>query len=135
MPITRPGWCRGARPTPRGWYKGREKLLARKFTEQEINEWYAANPSEDHREPTPQVLTETMPVEPTPVPQPELLVETMPAVNTDQIWQPSVQPSVDLSLDDMTKRELEEMARDHGVELDRRQSKRSLMSQVKKLLG
>jgi len=121
MPITRPGWCRGARPTPRGWYKGREKLLARKFTEQEINEWYAANPSEDHREPAPQVLTETMPVEPTPVPQPELLVETIPAV--------------DPSLDDMTKRELEELARDHGVELDRRQSKRSLMSQVKKLLG
>lgn len=40
--IEAPKWAKGAVPTSRGWVKGNEVLLARKFTQEEIDEWYAA---------------------------------------------------------------------------------------------
>jgi hypothetical protein len=39
------------------------------------------------------------------------------------------------SIDDMTKRELESLARSEGVELDRRESKSTLIGKVQQLFG
>lgn len=40
-----------------------------------------------------------------------------------------------VELDNLSKRELEEIGRDHGVELDRRKSKATLLEAVKNLIG
>ena len=44
-------------------------------------------------------------------------------------------PANDKSLEEMTKRELEDLGRQHGVELDRRKNKKTLIESVKNLLG
>tara|TARA_B110000467_G_C18263651_1_gene447863 strand:- start:349 stop:636 length:288 start_codon:yes stop_codon:yes gene_type:complete len=41
---------------------------------------------------------------------------------------------VDVEIEDLTKGELEELARTYGVELDKRESKASLLSSVKALI-
>ena len=38
-------------------------------------------------------------------------------------------------LEDMTKKELEELGREHGVELDRREKKSTLIGKMKDILG
>ena len=40
----------------------------------------------------------------------------------------------DSTLDAMSKKELENLGREHGVELDRRQSKKSLVTQMKGII-
>jgi hypothetical protein len=39
------------------------------------------------------------------------------------------------SLDEMTKTELEALGRQHGVELDRRESKQTLVEKTKTIIG
>jgi|TARA_A200000159_G_scaffold43631_1_gene40059 hypothetical protein len=52
-------------------------------------------------------------------PEPEMLVEA---------------PTAAADLNEMSKRELEELGREHGVELDRRESKSKLVAKMKKLV-
>ena len=57
----------------------------------------------------------------------------------NEVPEPEVQslneaPANNTSLDEMTKVELEALGRQHGVELDRRMKKESLISQMSKLL-
>tara|TARA_B110000879_G_scaffold172174_1_gene223489 strand:- start:1003 stop:1299 length:297 start_codon:yes stop_codon:yes gene_type:complete len=47
---------------------------------------------------------------------------------------PVVEEEVDVEIEDLTKGELEELARTYGVELDKRESKASLLSSVKALI-
>jgi len=53
----------------------------------------------------------------------EMLVEVPEPAHTEE------------SLDGMTKRELEDLGREHGIELDRRKSKKVLVEQMKGVLG
>lgn len=55
--IEAPKWAKGAVPTTRGWTKGNEVLIVRKFTQEEIDEWYAA------QAPKPELVVESV-VEP-----------------------------------------------------------------------
>jgi hypothetical protein len=43
-------------------------------------------------------------------------------------------PTAAADLNEMSKRELEELGREHGVELDRRESKSKLVAKMKKLV-
>lgn len=52
-------------------------------------------------------------------PEPEMLVEA---------------PMAAADLNEMSKRELEELGREHGVELDRREKKSSLIDQLKEVM-
>ena len=52
-------------------------------------------------------------------PEPEMLVEAPTAV---------------ADLNEMSKRELEDLGREHGIELDRRESKSKLVAKMKKLV-
>jgi len=144
--IERPRWAKGAVPTARGWFKGREKMQGRKFSPEQIAEWFNAHPEVDNPN-APVMLSETMPVQPAPLEEPEMLVETMPVDHPDSVWQSISEPEPEMlvetpklggtvvaQLDSMSKRELEMMGREHGIELDRRQSKRSLIGQIKGLL-
>lgn len=57
--IKPPHWARDAHPTRAGWVRKRELLVARKFTQAEIDEWYAnKNPEE-----TPKEVVEEKPAE------------------------------------------------------------------------
>lgn len=113
MAIKAPGWCPNAVPTLRGWKhpKRPEILKPAKITQAQIDEWYGVAP-----------------VAPAPV---------APVAN----WITPVAPVVEevvgdtAGLKDLSKKELEELGRSHGVELDRRKSKKTLISSISKLLN
>jgi hypothetical protein len=52
-------------------------------------------------------------------PEPEMLVEA---------------PTAAADLNEMSKRELEDLGREHGVELDRRESKSKLVKKIKSII-
>jgi|TARA_B110000259_G_C14021379_1_gene403195 hypothetical protein len=104
MAIKPPAWAKGAHPTISGWMKGRELLVAKTISQSDIDEWNG---------------TLGQPVPPAPKPEPE------PVVVVEEDFS---------EIENMSKRELEEFARTKGVELDRRQSKRSLLTIVKDVM-
>ena len=78
---------------------------------------------------------------PTPAPAPAPVVEPVveePAVE-EVVEAPAAEEDVayesDVSLHDMTKKELEEYGRTVGIELDRRHSKDSLVQELEDYLG
>ena len=78
---------------------------------------------------------------PTPAPAPAPVVEPVveePAVE-EVVEEPAAEEDVayesDVSLHDMTKKELEEYGRTVGIELDRRHSKDSLVQELEDYLG
>ena len=110
MAIKAPAWCSNAVPTRNGWEDPDtgELYVSSGFTEDEINEFYGIKAS------GMEVITEVP-----EKPQVETLIEA---------------PVNEKSLDEMNKIELEALGRQHGVELDRRLKKDTLLEQVKKLL-
>ena len=72
-------------------------------------------------------------------PAPEPVVEERPDLGPDETqYEEEVGEEVaetDVSLDDMTKKELEEYGRTLGIELDRRHSKASLIEELKEAEG
>lgn len=116
--IEAPHWVKaqGGVPTLRGWKhpKRNEILLPRSFTQEQVDEWHGR-----------EVLTEVPAVsqekqcitEETVVPSPETLVEEEdPFANKSKL-------------------ELEAMGREHGVELDRRKSKATLINTLKGIIN
>lgn len=67
-------------------------------------------------------------------PAPEPVVEESPDVVEEELLEEEA-PETDVSLDDMTKKELEEYGRTLGIELDRRHSKASLIEELKEAEG
>ena len=105
MAIKPPAWCGHAIPTTRGW------------VDPATNELYASGRF------TQQQIDEFFGVDEV---QEVSVVET-PAFLTEA-------PVADKSLDDMTKVELEALGRQHGVELDRRKKKSTLVEKMTGLL-
>lgn len=106
-----PSWKKDAVPTPKGWKhpKTSELLLPKKLSEADIAEYMG----------TAVTLTES----PTSAQEhAQEHVEPIEVVEDDV-------------LEDMSKAELEELGREHGVELDRRQKKSTLVGKVKNLLS
>jgi len=109
--IKPPSWKKDAVPTPKGWKhpKTSELLLPKKLSEADIAEYMG----------TAVTLTES----PTSAKEhAQEHVEPIEVVEDDV-------------LEDMSKAELEELGREHGVELDRRQKKSTLVGKVKNLLS
>ena len=108
--IKPPSWKKDAVPTAKGWRhpKTGELLLPKKLSEADIAEYMG----------TAVTLTEA-------------------PTNAQEHAQEHVEPiEVDEDdLEDMTKVELEELGREHGVELDRRQKKSTLIGKVKNLMS
>jgi len=117
MAIAPPNWAKGAVPTTRGWTHARtgELLVARPISQADVDQWMIENtetePAEGYQKLDnnfqPQTLTES------PTTEEEFAEE---------------------HLEDMSKVELEELAREHGVELDRREKKSTLIGKVKSLI-
>ena len=110
--IKAPAWVasQGGVPTEKGWKHPdrNEILLPKKFTQAQIDEWYKGNMASGTGHGA------AIPAEP-------VQLNEAPANNT--------------SLEDMTKVELVALGREHGVELDRRKTKTTLVERMKGIIG
>ena len=111
MAISPPNYQRDAIPTTRGWVHPRtgELLVSRKISEAAIDEYLGITPE-------PQMLKES------PTNFEEAKVELMTEDNLPSEYQ------------DMTKKELEALGREHGIELDRRKNKADLIEELKEVI-
>jgi hypothetical protein len=129
MAIKPPGWCSNAVPGKNGWTDpvSGEVYVSARFTQAEIDEYNgvqidqaihddiqngkieAAMANSDYAEPV--------------------------IVDEDDVIQDLNEDGVIDDLESMTKKELEDLGREHGVELDRRKNKKSLVSTMRNLLS
>ena len=109
--IKAPGWCPNAIPTLKGWkHHARPEILKpAKLTQEQIDEYNGD---------TVQVLIEA---EPAPIAPTATMLSSNDNIYVD----------VDDDLTCMSKAELEEVGREHGVELDRRKSRKTLIDTLK----
>ena len=122
MAISPPNFQKDAVPTPAGWRHPRtnELLVSRKISADEINEYFGVDQT-----PQVQVLTEA------PTNLEEATNELIDSLPSD------VEPPVDddEELESKTKLELEAIGREHGIELDRREKKSTLIDRLKGIIG
>ena len=100
--IKAPGWCHTAVPTVKGWEdpNSGELLVSGRHTQAQVDEW--------HGVPTMEFIQEIA----------EPVIE-----HEETEW-------VEYDLQSMSKLELEELGREYGIELDRREKKETLIEQL-----
>jgi len=113
--IKAPKWCSDAVPVAsKGWVSPKGELMSSsRFTQAQVDEWYGTietTAEEDIQ---------------------EVFVAADDKATVEGKWDAAMK---DQELDSLSKRELETLGREHGVELDRRQSKKSLISQMKGII-
>ncbi len=115
MAIKPPSWCTKAVPTPRGWkhWATSEILLNKQFTQEQIDEFYAERDGGAIDQEVHDMI------------QRGKIEAEMKRFEAEQA-------AVDLQ--SMSKRQLEALGREHGVELDRRLSKNALVEQMKDII-
>lgn len=115
MAIKPPSWCSKAVPTPRGWkhWATSEILLNKRFSQEQIDEFYA----ERDGGATDQEVHDMI--------QRGKIEAEMARFEAEQAT---------ADLESMSKKELEALGREHGVELDRRKSKKVLVDQMKDIV-
>ena len=116
MAIKPPAWCRRAVPVLHGWkhWATSEILLPKTFTQEQIDEFWAEKEGAAAPAPAPVATEEDV---------------------QDMITEGKIQAAMaDNELSSMSKKELEDLGREHGVELDRRQSKKALVEQMKDII-
>lgn len=121
MPIKPPAWCAGAVPDlNKGWVdpNSGELLVSSRFTQAQIDEFYGVPSFEDIQD-----LNQ------------EGKIQAVMAQTTEWQAEDVNQDGVIDELESMTKKELELLGREHGVELDRRKNRSSLISQMRDLLS
>lgn len=108
-----PAWCEHAVPTAGGWADPDtdEVYIAGSFTPEEIAAFHGQAPE-------PVMLTEV----PVPAPEPEVIMEV-------------TGPEEEKAMEAMSKLELEALGREHGIELDRRKAKATLINRLKGVIG
>jgi len=121
MAIKPPAWCRRAVPVPHGWkhWATSEILLPKMFTQEQIDEFWAEKEGA------------AAPVAPAPVATEE---DVQDMITEGKIQAGMAAAMADDDLSSMSKKELETLGREHGVELDRRQSKKALVEQMKDII-
>ena len=115
MAISPPNYQKDAIPTPQGWRHPRtnELLIARKISQGEIDEYLG--------------VSVAPPPPPPPAPEP---VEPIEVDEDDELTEYEFS-NEETDFEDMTKIELEEVGREHGIELDRREKKTTLIEKLK----
>ena len=108
--LVAPPWCSHAIPTYRGWEdpKTGELFASRGFSQSQIDEFHGKKE--------------------------EVLIEVAPVIEEEPIEVLTEAPANHKPLDKMTKVQLESLGRQHGIELDRRKSKKTLVETMKDLL-
>ena len=118
MPIRPPSWCVGAIPEKnKGWIDPNtgDILVSSRFTQAQIDEFYGL-PS------LPEVQTIQPKVEPIEVDEDDVVKDFNEDGEIDE-------------LESMSKKELELLGREHGVELDRRFTKSKLVETMRGILS
>jgi len=120
MVIKAPAWCNGAVPEKnRGWVDPNtgELLASSRFTQAQIDEYYGIPSFEDIQDMNQEGKIEA-------------------AMAKHEEWQAEDvnQDGVIDELESMTKIELEELGREHGIELDRRKTRKTLIEQMRSIL-
>ena len=108
--ISPPNYQKDAIPTPQGWRHPRtnELLVSRPISKVEIDEYHGISPT-----PEVQMLKES----------PTTVEEVKEEMFTDTL-------SSDVEYERMSKDELEEVGREHGIELDKRHSHADLVDEL-----
>ena len=119
MAIKPPSWCSKAVPVANGWkhWATNEILLNKRFTQEEIDGFWAEKDT-----------ATTAPMNDLT----DLITEGKLEAETIRFEQQEA--SQDTDLESMSKRQLEALGREHGVELDRRQTKNTLLEQMKSII-
>lgn len=107
--VSKPGWLKDSIAKADGYYSAAgEKLKSSQLTDEQIAEWNGVAVSVE----------------------PEVLIEAEPSPGVE-----TTLTEADPELDDMTKKELEALGREYGVELDRRKNKKTLVEKMKSIIG
>lgn len=119
--IKPPAWCSKAVATPTGWkhHARSEILLRKKFTQEQCDEYNNAkgNALATQAEPAPEPVVEEV------------------VVDKDDVVSDLNEDGVIDDLEAMTKKELEDLGREHGIELDRRRNKKTLVENLRGYLS
>src|SRR6056300_106539 len=121
MTIKPPAWCVGAVPEmKRGWVdpNSNELLVSSRFTQAQIDEFYGV-PSFQ----TIQDMNQEGKI--------QAEMKRLGYSDDDTTFTDVADTPNELDLESMTKKQLEDLGRDHGVELDRRKSKTTLLKTMK----
>lgn len=115
MAISPPNYQKDAIPTRQGWRHPRtnELLIARPLNQGDIDEYLGVS------------------VAPPPAPEPVEPIE----IDEDDEFTEYEFSNEETDFENMTKLELEEVGREHGVELDRREKKSTLIERLKSITG
>tara|TARA_X000001316_G_C920177_1_gene34321 strand:+ start:680 stop:1042 length:363 start_codon:yes stop_codon:yes gene_type:complete len=119
MAIKPPAWCAGAVPEMnRGWVdpNSNELLVSSKFSQAQIDDYYGVPSFQDIQDMNQEGKIQAA------------MAEYGPAEDVNQ-------DGVIDELESMTKKQLEDLGREHGVELDRRKSRASLVKTMRGILS
>lgn len=122
MTIKPPAWCSKAVPVANGWkhWATSEILLNKRFTQEQIDGFWAEKEGAQGSH----VATEED--------VQDMIIEGK--IQAEMIRWEKEEASKAVDLESMSKRQLEALGREHGVELDRRQTKNTLVAQMKDII-
>lgn len=124
--IKAPKWCSDAVPVAaKGWVSPKgELMVSSRFTQAQVDEWYGATETFVAADDKATVEGKWDAA--------EMDMASFAAVSKDAM---SYDHTDEEDLEAMTKLELELLGREHGVELDRRKTKATLVEQMKSLMS
>lgn len=142
--VNKPGWLADSIAHPDGYYTvDGEKLKGVMLAPQQIEEWNSDAPE---MPPMPEAVAPA----PMYTPEPMEAMSTEEAQDLGKDWKEEADmsytpddevqmlnesPTSMPDLEEMSKRELENLGREHGVELDRREKKSSLVEKMKNIIS
>lgn len=126
--VQKPGWLADSIAHPDGYYTADgEKLKGVMLTPQQVDDWNSDAPMEAP------VKVKAAPA-PMETPAPATAMSTAEAQDLGKVEMLTEAPTDMNDLENMSKRELEDLGREHGVELDRREKKSTLIEQIKSII-
>ena len=126
--VQKPGWLADSIAHPDGYYTADgEKLKGVMLTPQQVDDWNSDAPMEAP------VKVKAAPA-PMETPAPATAMSTAEAQDLGKVEMLTEAPTDMNDLENMSKRELEDLGREHGVELDRREKKSTIIEQIKSII-
>jgi len=138
MAIKPPGWCSDAVPGKNGWtdpHTG-EVYASARFTQAQIDEYMGFDVAFQQEASAAAVQQEIMDYNTEGKIQAAMIDMGMTddTMSDDRISDFNNDGTIDV-LESMTKKELEDLGRENGVELDRRKNKKSLVETMRNILS
>lgn len=127
--VNKPGWLADSIAHPDGYYTvDGEKLKGVMLAPQQVEDWNSDAPK---MPPMPEAAAPA----PMETPEPMTAMSTEDAQDLGKVEMLTEAPNDMEELLSMSKRELEDLGREHGVELDRREKKSTLVEKMKNIIS